>query len=444
MVRLRTFIVSRFVAILVLIVVGSLPSFSQQASLADTVAPASGAHSLDSAIASPLANRYEYKPLYSFCDSGNCPSIVNGDLIFDHAGNLYGTTYDGGACQSCGTVFELSPSSDGTWKRTTLFEFNGKDEGGNPRAGLAMDAAGNLYGTTTQDGAFGDGTVFELSPLPNGTWTLTTILAFDGENGAVPQAHLIFDTAGNLYGTTIQGGDSACNQGCGTVFELSPTADGTWKQTTLFEFNDKDGVGPYCPLVFDAAGNLYGTTVGGGEFGDGTVFELSPTSNGVWRRTTLFAFDGSDGAAPQGGLVLDTAGNLYGTTGGAGQTFHPGTVFQLSLESNGTWKLTTILAFDIRNGSTPNAGLVFDPAGNLYGNANDGSFGEGIVYRLSPQRDGKWEEMTLLTFNLKNSLAAPVGVPLLDAAGNLYDSASQGGKLDGGVVFELSPVTGQK
>jgi uncharacterized repeat protein (TIGR03803 family) len=439
MTRPCTFAVSPFLAILFLVASAPLPSFSQQAGLANTVAP-----TLDSTIASPLTNHYEYKPLYNFCDSGNCPDIVNGDLIFDGAGNLYGTTFEGGDCQSCGTVFRLSPNSDGTWKRTTLFEFNGKDEGGSPRAGLAMDAAGNLYGTTTANGEFGDGTVFELSPLKDGAWKLTTILPFNGENGAVPQAHLILDAAGNLYGTTIQGGNSACNAGCGTVFELSPAADGTWKHTTLLEFNGKDGASPYCPLVFDASGNLYGTTAGGGKFGDGTIFELLPESDGVWHFTTLFAFNDKDGAFPRGGLVLDAAGNLYGTTEGAGQTFKPGTVFKLSHESNGAWKLTTILEFDIRNGSTPTAGLIFDPAGNLYGNANDGSFGEGIVFRLSPQSDGKWKETILLTFNLKNRLAAPAGVPVLDAAGNLYDSASQGGKLGGGVVFELSPVSSQK
>jgi len=349
-----------------------------------------GTHTPVSAMAALSANHYKYKPLYDFCGSDNCPYNPNGDLIFDAAGNLYGTTFQGGDF-GAGVAFQLSPQSDGTWKHTTLFEFNGKDQGGNPRAGLAMDAAGNLYGTTTEDGAFGEGTVFELSPSGDGTWKLATILTFNGKNGAVPQAHLILDAAGNLYGTTTAGGDPACDgNGCGTVFELSPIANGTWKHTVLLKFDVKNGVGSYAPLIFDAAGNLYGTAAGGGKFNDGLVFELSPQSNGVWRQTTLFTFDGTDGSLPLGGLVFDAAGNLYGTTANGGR-FNTGTVFELSPQDKGSWKHTTLLAFHLANGSFPAAGLIFDPAGNLYGNAQDGHFGEGIVFQLSPQGNGKWK-----------------------------------------------------
>jgi len=406
--------------------------------------PSVDSATLASVDAARPATRYKYKALYEFCDSSTCPDSPNGDLIFDAAGNLYGTTFEGGdpACGlGCGTVFQLSPRADGTWKLTTIFKFDGKD-GAYPLAGLAMDAAGNLYGTTSSDSGLGDGTVFELSPRGDGTWRFANILTFNGKNGAVPEARLTLDTAGNLYGSTTAGGNSACDgNGCGLVFQLSPGANGRWKHTTLFEFNGTDGANPYAPLIFDAAGSLFGTASDGGKFEEGTVFKLSPGKSGVWTRTTLFNFNGADGAFPRGGVVFDAASNLYGTTvGGGGSGF--GTVFQLSREGNGRWKHTTLFTFDIANGSQPTAGLIFDPAGNLYGNANDGRFGIGIVFRLSSQANGKWKETTLLTFNGENG-SGPVGGLLFDAAGDLYGWASLQGKRGGGVVFELSPVRGK-
>jgi uncharacterized repeat protein (TIGR03803 family) len=337
---------------------------------------------------------------------------------------------------------KLSLEADKTWKFTTIFKFDGKD-GAYPAAGLVTDAAGNLYGTTSSNTGLGDGTVFELSPRKDGIWTITTLVKFAGKNGSDPEARLILDAAGNLYGTTSAGGNSACDgSGCGTAFRLTPSTNGKWKLTTRFEFNGTDGASPYAALSFDAAGNLYGTTSGGGKFGEGTVFKLSPgKGDDAWTHTTLFAFNGADGAGPRGSVVFDAAGNLYGTTvGGGGLGF--GTVFKLSPEGNGGWKHTTLVTFDIANGSQPTAGLIFDPDGNLYGNANDGRFGIGIVFRLSPQANGSWKRTTLLTFNGENG-SGPAGGLLLDAAGDLYGSASVGGKRSGGVVFELSPARGK-
>lgn len=392
------------------------------------------------------ASPYKYKALHDFCRAFDCPDGLapNGDLIFDAAGNLYGTTFGGGdfsPCQAvgCGTVFQLSPEGNGTWKHTILHEFHSEFEA-QPSAGLVMDAAGNLYGPIACAG--GCGAVFELSRQGNGPWRFATIFTFTGKNGLDPQAHLILDAAGNLYGTTVEGGNATCSSGCGTVFELSPKANGAWKLTTLFKFNGTNGASPYAPLIFDAAGNLYGTTAGGGNTaacsgGCGTVFELSPNAHRAWKHRALFKFNGTNGAGPEGGLVFDSTGNLFGTTQVGGK-FNIGTVFKLSPEGNGTWKHTTLLAFDIQNGSFPTAGLIFDAAGNLYGNAQDGGFGVGIVYRLSPKDNGTWKETTLLTFNDENG-SQPVGDLLLDAAGNLYGSAYLAGKHSGGVVFELSP-----
>ena len=339
-------------------------------------------------------------------------------------------------------MFQLSPKADGTWKLTTIFKFDGRD-GAYPAAGLVMDVAGNLYGTTSGDTGLGDGTVFELSPRKDGAWKFTTLVKFTGKNGSDPEARLILGPAGKLYGTTSAGGDSACDgSGCGTVFQLAPAANGKWKLTTLFKFNNTEGANPYAALIFDAAGNLYGTASGGGKFGEGTVFKLSPAKGSAWTLTTLFNFNGADGAGPRGSVVFDADGNLYGTTvGGGGRGF--GTVFKLSPEDNGGWRHTTLVTFDIANGSQPTAGLIFDPDGNLYGNANDGRFGIGIVFRLSPQAKGKWKETTLLTFDGENG-SGPAGGLLLDATGDLYGSASVEGKRSGGVVFELSPARGKK
>jgi uncharacterized repeat protein (TIGR03803 family) len=386
------------------------------------------------------ATHYKYEALYEFCDSSGCPDIPNGDLIFDAAGNLYGTTFEGGdpACGlGCGTVFRLSPNADGDSKLTTIFKFDDED-GAYPATGLVMDVAGNLYGTTTSDSGLGDGTVFRLSPRRDGTWTISTLIKFTGKNGSDPEARLILDAAGNLYGTTAAGGNSACDgSGCGTVFQLALAAKGKWKLTTLFEFNGVNGASPYAALIFDAAGNLYGTTSGGGKFGEGTVFELSPAKGGAWTRTTLFNFNGADGAGPRGDVVFDATGNLYGTTVGGGK-HGLGTVFKLSPERKG-WKHSTLVSFDIVNGSQPTAGVILDTAGNLYGNADDGRFGIGIVFRLSPQSNGSWKRTTLLTFNGENG-SGPTGGLLLDAAGDLFGATAVGGKRNAGVVFELSPV----
>jgi uncharacterized repeat protein (TIGR03803 family) len=194
-----------------------------------------------------------------------------------------------------------------------------------------FDSAGNLYGTTENDGAFGDGTVFQVSPGGNGQWTLSNIYDFAGaSDGALPAAGLVIDAAGNLYGTTGAGGLTY-----GVVFELSPSSGGQWNESVLYTFTKTDGRWPSDDLALDAAGNLYGTGYSGGSsqmclYGCGTVFELTP-NGGTWTQTILHNFnDGTDGSYPTAGLVLDSAGNLYGTTteGGSG---NQGVVFEIKL-----------------------------------------------------------------------------------------------------------------
>jgi uncharacterized repeat protein (TIGR03803 family) len=308
----------------------------------------------------------------------------NNSLIFDSAGNLYGTTYRGGTFDA-GTVFEISPAAGGKWTETILYNFaGGTSDGLNPEAGLAFDSAGNLYGTTFLDGTYTKGTAFELSPAPGGGWTEKVIWNFgNGTDGANPVGALVLDIAGNLYGTTSNGGV----KNYGTVYELSRVG-GSWTITTLHNFGtSQDGIYPYSTLVFDAVGNLFGTTTsGGGPNRDGIVFELSPVGGGAWTETIVHAFgagtDGYDPYAEQ--LVFDTAGNLYGTTfqGGA---HGDGTVFKLSPSSSGLWTETLLHVFKGSFDGAGPFGVILDRAGNIYGTtAGGGSSGNGVVYEIIP------------------------------------------------------------
>jgi len=344
---------------------------------------------------------------------GQFGSSPNSSLASDSSGNLYGVTYeggyDGGTCfnAGCGEVFELSPVSGGGWKETVVFPFKGGAGGSRPGGGVVLDAVGNIYGTTSEGGNLSDcrgagcGVVFKLSPSSHG-WHETIIHTFTGgTDGAYPAAPLLMDGSGNLYGTAESGGNlKACNSyGCGVAYELSESS-GAWKETVLHSFTGGvDDAYPSSPLVFDSTGNLYGTTYQGGDlsgcnaFGCGTVFALSRNSDG-WKMTVLRIFGGGqDGANPAAGLILDSAGNLYGTTvyGGASGDCGSagcGTAFELS-PSSGVWSLRVLHAFTGEpDGAFPYGGLLFDKAGNLYGTTEYGGFGGvggvGTVFEITP------------------------------------------------------------
>jgi len=348
------------------------------------------------------------------CPDGDSPYA---SLIFDDAGNLYGTTAGGGnytaycPTSGCGTVFKLSPA-EGGWTETVLYSFgaNGQYDGAWPEAGLIFDSAGNLYGTTVLGGTgsacggpYACGTVFELTPTAGGGWTEQVLHSFgNGTDGQYAYSGLIFDASGNLYGTTSTGG----TDGNGTVFELTPTAGGGWTGTVLYSFCSQigcaDGSGPTAGLIFDAAGNLYGTTIYGGTYiscyndynGCGTVFELTPTAGGDWTEQVLHNFgNGTDGYWLYGGLILDAAGNLYGTTadGGNGsycqfQQQFCGTVFELTPTAGGGWTEQVLHNFgNGTDGDAPAASLIFDAAGNLYGTTYEGGAQDnGTVFELTP------------------------------------------------------------
>ena len=244
----------------------------------------------------------------------NTKAGVNPDsaLIFDSAGNLYGTASSGGN-ENVGVVFELSPRAGGGYSEKVLHSFSKPGgDGQTPSNGLIFDSAGNLYGNTSAGGANNAGTVFELSkPVPPNTqWRESILHSFgsSSSDGTDPRGTLVFDASGNLYGVTQSGG----SDGDGTVYELSPAGGGVWTETLLVTFNIDNGWLPSGGMIFDASGNLYGVTGFSGS--DGVVFELSPAGGGSWTYKILYNFSGLDGSFPEGGLVLDSAGNLYGIT----------------------------------------------------------------------------------------------------------------------------------
>jgi uncharacterized repeat protein (TIGR03803 family) len=423
-------------------------------------------------IASPAFAASPEKMLYSFCAASNCADGGQSwaSLIFDSSGNLYGTTAAGGSsrCEGggCGTVFELTPEADGKWAEKVLYRFCSAAscaDGSNPYAALIFDSAGNLYGTTggggiSGCGGEGCGTVFELTPGNDGTWTERVLYKFCSANnctdGEIPYAGLIFDSDGNLFGTTYSGGTSCKGLGCGTVFELTPRDDGKWTEKVLHRFTSDsrthDGARPgFGSLIFDRAGNLYGTTSLGGKCiespGCGMVFQLMRHAKGRWTEKVLYSFqaNGKDGYGPNSGLIFDGAGNLYGTAfvGGRSSNCHPGcgTIFQLTSGANGRWAEKVLYSFNGKDGTGPTGSLILDSKGNIYGNTNTGgAHDRGTVFRLSPVEGGKWKELQY-SFKPGEDGDYPGGGLVFDSDGNLYGTTFAGGNHDGGMVYKFIP-----
>jgi uncharacterized repeat protein (TIGR03803 family) len=287
-------------------------------------------------------------------------------------------------------------------QETILHSFNGNSEqdGNEPVGGVVLDHSGNIYGTTFNGGILGDGTVYELSQQ-SGEWKSTQLLNFNGWGGMFPTANLVFDASGNLYGTTFFGGALSH----GNAFELSPSSEG-WSESGLHSFSGtgNDGTYPRSSLVFDASGNAYGTTPGGGTHTWGTVYELSPVAGGGWIEKLLHNFNVTDGSEPFANVILDASGNLYGTTqnGGASTTCSGGcgVVFKLSPKVGGGWGVKVLHSFNGTDGANPAGGLIFDAFGNLYGMTSVGGlYDYGGIYELSPTSGGGWKETILHNFN---------------------------------------------
>jgi uncharacterized repeat protein (TIGR03803 family) len=260
---------------------------------------------------------WTFNVLYNFCLQDHCPDGgFPGALTMDGAGNLYGPA--GGGTYGEGAIFELTPSAPANgWSEQVLYDFEGTNTGFGPSGPLIFDAAWNLYGTTA--GTFNEkaGTVFMLKKGAR-RWKRKTLWQFNEKNGAGPSHGVVFDKSGTLYGTANGGKHLCLGVPCGVVFKLEPTLSGHWKQSVFYDFPEpKNGFGPSSGLVFDTAGNLYGTTgvggIGGCPDGCGVVYRLTPRTARKWRYTVLHRFNGPDGAQPGGGVVLDGKGNLYGT-----------------------------------------------------------------------------------------------------------------------------------
>jgi len=397
-----------------------------------------------------------YTVIHNFAGGpdGNEPAY---GMTIDSTGTLYGSTFEGDA--GTGTIYSLK-THNGVWQLSPLYVFTGgpNSPGAVPYAGVVFGTNGALYGTTgyggqgscaTWGGTTGCGTVFELQPHVNRCvnatcyWIETALYDFNGTTaGATPYgARPIFDSHGNLYGTTFSGGGGNCSAGCGLVYELMPS-NGSWTEKVLYTFTGSGGDGsyPWSGVIFDQAGNLYGTTEFGGAYGYGTVYELSPIGSG-WTEKILYSFQGQqDGSYPFSGLLLDAAGNLYGATTGAGPG-SGGTVYELT-PNGSNWSFQTIASFTREPGELaggPVANMIMDSSGNIFGATyGDGAFGVGEIFKLTNTGNG-WTTTDLYDFDGDLNGLLPRSNLVMDVNGNLYGMAASGGAHGMGVVFELTP-----
>jgi uncharacterized repeat protein (TIGR03803 family) len=382
--------------------------------------------------------------LYTFTGNQGGAYPIFG-MVFDSAGNLYGTTSTGGSGFS-GNAFELSPNGDGGWNYTQIYNFTDCSAACYPQGPLTLDEAGNLYGAAQVGGPSNNGTVFKLTPADGG-WSLTVLYSFgpyNSDDGSSPNGVVYFQ--GGLYGTTSNGGKYSG----GTVFSVTPNPDGGWSEAVLHSFgrNNNDGDNPMGGVTLDAKGNIYGTTSEGGPSQAGTVFEVIQTRKGNWNERILHSFDVTDGIMPWfGSLIFDQNGNLYGTTTGGGSGNY-GTVFELT-HSGGIWTENVLHNFaGGEDGAGPNAGVVIDSEGRLYGTTVEGG-GRGVcqeypspanlycgtAFLLTPSPSGSWTLSFLHRFKDGADGGEPTAAVVLDRKNNVYGVASQGGT--DGVAFEL-------
>jgi len=399
----------------------------------------------------------KYRVLHSFGYPGwycqpqkRCDGkIPYGPLTLDSKGNLYGVTADGGSVQcgadyGCGTVFELTQRQSGAWKESVLYAFTGG--GASPEGTLVFDHSGNLYGTIPGDGDFAVGGVFELSPDPGSGWNFDVLYS----DGAGPG--LLIDDLGNLYGRI---GNNKV--GAGVLGELSPGSGG-WTYTALYSLCSQqacaDGDIPTVPPAWDGKGDMFGTTTWGGISkppcrdydGCGVIYEMTPNGDGTWTYSVLhrFASSKNDGQNPYSGLVMDKAGNFYGATWTGGR-YELGTVFKLAY-TGGKWNETILYNFtNCSYGCGVDGTLALDSSGNLYGMAAggppSGCYGLtcGVVFKLSPQKNGKWKYTVVYDLTEKGGGSAPFYGVILDGKGNLFGVTSQFGKYGFGTAFEITP-----
>ena len=395
-------------------------------------------------IATPL-NAQTFDVIYSFTGHSSSANPIAG-VTLDQHGNLFGTTAWGGQFGG-GTVFELKRTSGGQFLYSDLHDLGGGQDGAFPWGGITIGPSGALFGTTYTGGTAESGIIFELRPSPTFCrtvtcpWDETVLYNFQRQDdGGDAQASVVFDANGNFYGTVVNGGSG----NSGVVYEMTPS-NGGWTYHVLYPFTGgPDGANPDSLLTFDHAGNMYGSALAGGNpgcagYGCGTIFKLSPSGSG-WVDHTLYAFsDGTDGANPQSGVVMDGSGNLYSATGGSDGA-PGGTVFEL-VPGAGNW------TFDLINdlpgqGLGPTDYLLRDSAGNLYGTTwGGGAYGNGNVFKLRPTSNG-WIYTSIHDFTGGADGGNAEGGLVMDSNGNLYGTTYMGGLQSCGfcgVVFEITP-----
>jgi uncharacterized repeat protein (TIGR03803 family) len=396
--------------------------------------------------------------LHAFTGPPNDGARPQGGVVFDQSGNLFGATSEGGNSRctrtGCGTLYELSPDGSGSWAYATIYTYLGGADGADPGTTPAVDGKGNVYVSALDGGSKAYGTILKFESNGEGGWTPELVHSFQGPDGAYPFG-LTLDQAGNLFGMTEDGGGAA---GDGTVFELSPKSGGGWTEQVLHTFTGtgSDGAYPrFNTVTLDAAGNIFGLTVGGGNpacpGGCGVLFVLSKNSSGQWLYKTLYEFSGgSDGTASSGNVVVDSSDNIYGAspTGGrlAGtcQLDGCGYIYKFTHGTGANWTKTTLYQFaplTVNGDGTAPENIAMDSAGNIYG------ITDTTLFELTPASGGKWIKTTLAAFNYGPNGSEPTGSLLLDSSGNIYGVDEQGGDLSCtinystgcGLVYEVTP-----
>jgi uncharacterized repeat protein (TIGR03803 family) len=370
------------------------------------------------------AQSQTYSVIYDFTGKGNDGATPYGGPILDGLGNLYGTTYLGGRF-GAGSVYRLSPTGS-SWTYSSLYSFRAGADGSGPAFGsLAMGPDHTLFGTTEGGGYFGTAFVVCACPAKE-----AVVHSFGtGTDGAQPIGGVVLDAAGNLYGTTSEGGAS----GNGTVFEATRSGH-TWTESVIYSFTGgNDGANPPAGVTLDSHGNLYGTSSFGGANGVGAIYKLTHSNSG-WKETILYNFQGlTDGQNPVGGVVLDSSGNLYGTTFDGGVN-GGGTVYELSASRI----FTTLYSFSGGYGGPYNK-LTLDKNGNIYGFTNgDGANGLGSIFKLTTS-NGTYTFSDLHDFGGGSDGASPYGSVAVDGSGNVFGTAAVGGGQNQGLVFEITP-----